>query len=266
MEINRDWGATPAGTGVPPAGTAGATPAGTGVPPADGGAQDPLGEAFFEARRRELAERVSDRRYRHVMGVTETCADLACTYGVDVAKARLAGLLHDWDKGYDDAGICARSREVGLEADPFVVEAMPRVLHGMTAARALGREFPEIPCDVLQAIERHTIAARDMAPLDMVLYVADAIEPTRTAERVWELRDEAGRVPLKTLFFDVYRHWLILMIERGCTLHPSTIDIWNECAVRRAAGKAKASGAQETTTEKRDARKPCAEKKGSPKE
>lgn len=47
----------------------------------------------------------------------------------------MAGLLHDWDKGYDDPGILARADELGMELDAEL-SAMPRVLHGLTAAVA----------------------------------------------------------------------------------------------------------------------------------
>lgn len=197
---------------------------------------DPLSDEFFELRETELAERVTARRFRHSMGVVDACAMLARTYGIDERKARLAGLLHDWDKCYDDDGIRQRAREVGLDADEQALELAPQALHGMTAALALGRAFPEIPADVLQAISRHTVASIDMQPLDMALYVADAIEKNRDPERlgpqVESLRGMVGAVPLEELFFETYRFWTILLLKRTSSLHPDTITVWNEYANR----------------------------------
>ena len=104
---------------------------------------------------------------------------------------------------------------------------MPNVLHGITAAKALGREYPAIPADVLQAIDRHTTAADDMTPLDMVLYVADAIEPGRVFGRIDELRSLVGEVSLEELYFHTYEYWVFLLLERRKPLHPDTIRIWN---------------------------------------
>ncbi len=153
---------------------------------------------------------------------------LADAYGVDRRCARLAGFLHDWDKGYDDAGIRARVKELGLDEtiDPWVVENMPQVLHGMTAAAALAREHPDIPADVIQAIDRHTTAAVDMTPLDMVVYVADAIEDGRRFGRIDELRAAVGKVDLEELFFETYRYWVFLLLEHRRQLHPATITVW----------------------------------------
>lgn len=215
--------------------------AATGGEGAHDAAEDPLGDAFFAARRADLVDRVSKKRLRHIEGVARAAEKLARTYGVDVRKARLAGLLHDWDKGYDDAGIRARVAELALDdvLDPWVVAHMPQVLHGPTAAAALGRTWPAIPRDVLQAIDRHTTAAVDMTPLDMVVYIADAIEESRQYGRIDELRALVGKVSLEELFFSTYEYWVILLIERGKPVHPATITVWNSYAARAAARKGK---------------------------
>lgn len=198
-----------------------------------------LTDEFLAAREAELAERVSPRRLEHIRGVAATARRLARAYGVDERKAYAAGLLHDWDKGYDDAGIRQRARDLGLEGrlGPWIVENMPQVLHAHTAAEALGRQFPEIPADVLQAIDRHTVADVAMEPLDMVLYVADALEPGRRFGRIDELRAAEGEVDLEELFFLTYEYWVYLLLERRRMMHPDTIRIWNTYVARRAPKK-----------------------------
>ena len=198
-----------------------------------------LSEEFFETRKNELAQRVSPKRFAHIMGVVDACERLAHAYGVDARMARLAGLLHDWDKGYDDAGIRARALELGLAGtlDAWVIDNMPQVLHAHTAARALAREFPHIPEEIIRAIDRHTTAAIDMSPLEMVLYVADAIEDGRQFGRIDELRAAVGQVSLEELFFFTYEYWVLLLFERRKQLHPDTIAIWNTLVARRAARK-----------------------------
>lgn len=212
---------------------------GEGAPASAAGNADPFSKAFFKARKKELEKRVSPRRFAHSLGVSDACVQLAETYGVDVPTARLAGLLHDWDKGMDDDQARERVRELGMidEVDPWVVEHMPRVLHSYTAARALGREFPQIPAEILQAIDRHTTAAEDMSPLDMVLYIADAIEPSRQFGRIDELRASVGKLSLEELYYQTYDYWTFLLFERRKPLHPDTMRIWNANALRRQSKK-----------------------------
>lgn len=183
-------------------------------------------EAFFDARRNELEQRVGPRRFAHSLGVAKTAEELARTYGVDENEARIAGLLHDWDKGYDDPGILARAAELDMAIDPEL-QAMPRVLHGMTAAVALGRAFPCLSPAVLQAIDRHTLGAADMTDLDMVIYIADALEPGRKGKRAAKLREAIGTATLQELFVEVYAYWVELIMERRHPMYSKTVAIWN---------------------------------------
>lgn len=208
---------------------------------------DPLSKEFYKARKAELAGRVSERRFNHIMGVAKTAKELAIRYGVDEHKAKLAGLLHDWDKGLDDDEARERVCELGLQSklDPWVVENMPRVLHAHTAAAALARDFPEIPEDVLRAIDRHTTAAEDMSDLDKIIYIADALEPNRKFGRIDELREAAKTATLDELYFQTYEYWTLLLFERRQPLHPDTMRIWNANALRWQAEKKKRKEAGE---------------------
>ena len=141
-----------------------------------GDSAEVLGEAFFKERKAELEQRVSKKRFTHVMGVVEEAEILARAYGVDVREARLAGLLHDWDKAYDDEEIRERVRELGLQVNPWILEHQPRLLHGPTAAAAAprGREYSHFSRHPAGTESHHgrSIWRR----LDMVIYRADALE------------------------------------------------------------------------------------------
>ena len=201
---------------------------------------DALSDAFLEARERDLRERLGRRRYEHTLGVAGTAARLARAYGVDERKARLAGLLHDWDKGYDDPGILARADELGMELDAEL-SAMPRVLHGLTAAVALGRAFPELPPEVLAAVERHTLGAVDMSDLDMIVYIADALEPGRKGKMVQKLREKVGELELRDLFLEVYAYWVQLIMERRHPMYSKTTEIWNSYMPEQEVYRAEAN-------------------------
>lgn len=183
-------------------------------------------DEFYERRREELEGRVGPRRFKHSLGVSQTAGQLARVYDADERAARVAGLLHDWDKGYDDPGILARADELGMVLDDELA-AMPRVLHGLTAAVALGREFPELPSEVLTAVERHTLGAPGMSDLDMILYIADALEPGRKGGVVEGLRTQIGEIELRELFLEVYAYWVRLIMERRHPIYSKTTEIWN---------------------------------------
>lgn len=203
---------------------------------------DVLSDEFYKARSEELAQRVRPKRFKHSMGVSDTAVRLAKRYGFSdefQRKARLAGILHDWDKGYDDEGIRARVGELGLEGeiDPWIVENMPRVLHGPTASRALERQYPDIPKDIIDAIYKHTTASIEMSDLAKIIYIADAIEPSREFDAIGYLRDSIDEVSLDELYLRIYKFWTLALIEHDCVLCPGTLDIWNDLALQVQKGR-----------------------------
>ena len=66
-----------------------------------------------------------------------------------------------------------------------------------------------------------------MAPLAMVVYVADVIEPERTQKGVERLREAVGECSLAELFAEVYAASLSHIITRRRPLHPVTLEVWN---------------------------------------
>ncbi len=202
---------------------------------------DVLSDEYYEARLAEVKERLKPKRFEHTLGVAHTAMELAQTYNGDVRKARLAGLLHDWDKAYDYDEIRVRAKELGVDAsvDPYVLNHMPALLHGPTAAAYLRQAYPEIPAEILQAIERHTAAAVGMSDLDMVLYIADTIEPTRDFKGLDELRDAVGNVPLEELFLLSFKHILAMLVRRNKLVNPDSLQVWNYyiTRAREAAGE-----------------------------
>lgn len=212
----------------------------------NGGAQackddalDVLSPEFFAARRAELETRVKPRRFEHSLGVSETAADMARVYGADEELARLAGLLHDWDKGFDDEGIRARAAELGLTDLLASYYDMPHLLHGPTAAAALARDFPQLPPELLEAIRLHTTGAEDMTDLDMIVYTADAIEPSRDYPGIDKLRKLVGVVDLRELYFSTFQHVLENLVQRRKRIHPDTVTVWNHYVACDRARKAK---------------------------
>lgn len=191
---------------------------------------DIYGKENYQHMKSLLKFRVSSSRYRHSKGVAQTAKYLARIYDQDEKKARMAGILHDWDKGLNNEQARARVRELGLSMPQEVLDDMPFLLHGPTAAAALKRDFPVLGDDVCQAIARHTSGAADMTPLDSIIYVADIIEPNRVygdADGIAELRDQVGNISLDELYFNAFKYTLSFLIERERRLFPGTIDIWN---------------------------------------
>lgn len=191
---------------------------------------DPFGLEAYEVMKELLSHRVGKKRFEHSINVSTVARSLAKQYGVDPDKARLAGILHDWDKGLLNREVCQRAKDLGVEVDPMVLTDMPWLLHGPTAAAALAQEYPQFGSDVFQAIARHTSGAADMSPLDCVIYIADIIEPSRTfgdMEGIERLRTLVGQIPLDVLYFEAFKYTLEFLVSTDRVLYPATIETWN---------------------------------------
>lgn len=180
----------------------------------------------FDEALSAVRERLGERGANHSLRVADAAADLAQTYGVDAKLARLAGLLHDWDRDRPRVELVDAARAGGLSVGP-IDEAVPYLLHARTGAISLAAVFPELPEEVLHAVARHTVGARDMSELDQVVYLADMIEPSRDYPGVEALRDAVGVATLSELFVLGYQQSFMHLVRERRRIHPDTVDVWN---------------------------------------
>lgn len=174
------------------------------------------------------------RRLAHSISVARTAERLAMLYDVDPYLSRVAGLLHDWDKVVPTDELMRRAQRLGLGLGvPY--ERVEPLLHGMVAARELPTRYPQLPPEVWHAIACHTSAAEDMGPLDMVLFVADGIEPLRRGSAgIDRTRSLVGNVSLEDVFWEAFVGGIVYVLEGGRYLYPRTIDVYNSLAQQRA--------------------------------
>ena len=94
------------------------------------------------------------------------------------------------------------------------------------------REWGESDPRLLQAIRLHTTGAVGMSPLDLIVYVADVIEPGRYCAGVDKLRDMVGKVELEELFMATLVYVVGNLIERRKLIHSDTVTVWNHYVAR----------------------------------
>ena len=179
-------------------------------------------QAAFEA----LRDRLDEHAWAHCERVALASGELAAAYGVDTALASLAGLLHDWDRELSADELLAAATEAGIALTP-ADEALPYLLHARTGAHGIAEALPQVPAEVLSAVSRHTLGSPDMSDLEMVVFVADMIEPAREYPGVDELRSVVGSVSLGELFFRAYQQSIAHLVSARRYIHPETVAVWN---------------------------------------
>lgn len=147
-----------------------------------------LARMDLEAMEEKLKGMLTEKRYRHSIGVMETAVEMAEIFGVDVEKARLAGLLHDCAKDIDKNKRIPLCKELGVLLDP-VKKEQRGLIHADLGAKMLETEFGILDVEIIDAVKYHTLGRERMTDLEKILYLADIIEPNRTPfEGIEELR------------------------------------------------------------------------------
>lgn len=168
---------------------------------------------------------MSERRFKHVLGVEETAIALAEKYGASPEKASIAALTHDYAKERSDEEFQLVIRRDGF--DLALLKWNNAIWHGIVGADFVQRELGIDDEEILNAIALHTTGAAEMSLLAKIIYVADFIEPGRDFPGVNEAR-EIALVNLDDVVAYETKHTLTYLIEQGKPIYPKTIETYNK--------------------------------------
>lgn len=200
---------------------------------------EPWESASIKRITNDVKQRLKEKPHRlaHSISVARTAERMATLYDVDPYLATVTGLLHDWDKIVPKDELILRAEHFGIDLGVPLARVEP-LLHGMVAARELPDRYPHLPRDVWHAISCHTSASEDMGPLDMLIFVADGVEPLRRpSPGIAQTRNLIGKVPLEDVFWNAFVGGIVYVLDTDRYLYPGTIDVYNTIAVKRAMRK-----------------------------
>ncbi|MDR0999599.1 MAG: nicotinate-nucleotide adenylyltransferase [Clostridiales bacterium] len=121
---------------------------------------------------------LSDKRWRHTLGVVGEAVKLAERYGANRRKAYAAALFHDCAKEIEPERKRALCKAWNLQIDSVMDEQIG-LTHGLLSAEIARREFAVDDPEILNAICCHTTGAEQMSLLDKILLIADLTELSR---------------------------------------------------------------------------------------
>ena len=125
-----------------------------------------------------LRQALSDRRLSHSIFTAYAARQLARRHQLNEDAAALAGILHDCAKCMTLPQLQTIAKEHRLLLDKETMQSA-NLLHGPVGAVLAESTYGVHNPNVLSAIACHTMGKVGMLPLDMVLYLADKIEPSR---------------------------------------------------------------------------------------
>lgn len=139
----------------------------------------------LEDIKRYAEHALSSQRLNHVRGVVSSISELAKIYGADEHAAKTAAWLHDIAREWDKKHLLEIADKAGVESE---FRSVKELLHGPVAAWLGKTEYGIQENPILDAVYYHTTGRPDMSLLDKLLFVADAIEPSRSYPGVEKIR------------------------------------------------------------------------------
>lgn len=177
---------------------------------------------MYEVIKKDLRERLSEKRYEHCLRVADVARELAGIYEVDLEKAYLAGLVHDIAKEFSVEENQYYINKYGL---PIIEEEFKRIEHSFVGAVYL-KEMYDLDDDILEAVRVHTVGSMKMSLLDKIVFVADKIEPNKDYLGIEEER-RLARIDIDEALIMCLENNYKKLLSSNKRMYPLTVDVIN---------------------------------------
>lgn len=173
----------------------------------------------------KISEKLSDYRYQHVLRVRDYAVKLAKANDVDVDKAEVAALVHDYAKERSDNDFLKVIEAQHM--DPDLINWGNYVWHGIVGAEMIRNELGIVDEDILTAVRQHTTGAgASMNKLSQVIFMADYLELGRDFKGVEEARTITDQSLAQGIKYQIV-HTLARLIHKETSIYPKSLETYN---------------------------------------
>ncbi|MCF8563308.1 bis(5'-nucleosyl)-tetraphosphatase (symmetrical) YqeK [Alicyclobacillus tolerans] len=180
-----------------------------------------------DIRERVRAE-MSPERFSHTEGVVQVAGELAKKFGEDEHRARTAAWIHDIAREWPNEQQQQYAEKIEI---PSGFALIPVLLHGPIAAHLAAEWFGISDQEIHNAIRYHTTGRIGMSNLEMIVCLADAIEPGRHYPGVDRIRELAEKDLVRALA-ESFDSTISYLLERHQPIFPLTVmarnDFWDQ--------------------------------------
>ena len=182
----------------------------------------------------DLKNALSEKRYKHSLGVMKKAEELALIYGIDTNIAKLTGLAHDIGKEFSDEEMLKYARENNIQVDN--VEAVNvGLLHAKIGADICKKKY-NFTIEMQNAIKYHTVGNENMDLLAKIIFVADKTEEGRNYkdeaknEQLQKVRELSKKNIDEALLYEIDSS-LIYTIQKHKLVHTDSILTRNKLLI-----------------------------------
>lgn len=175
---------------------------------------------------RELVKlQLSTDRYNHTLRVTEVAIELAKRFDCNVEDVTIAALLHDCAKDKDERRLRELIQQYGLPEQ--LLDYDIELWHGPVASKIATERLAIKNSNIVNAIYYHTTGRAEMSLVELIVFVADYIEPARSFPGVDEVRENA-QYDIIVAARNALKNTIVFLINKNVTIHPDTFLAYND--------------------------------------
>lgn len=192
-------------------------------------------ESMLAALREDVRRFMSEKRYRHTLGVERAVAKMLPYFESEIDPFYLsaAALLHDITKELSET----EQREIVAKMEMKLSKSQqnsPAILHSYTAEDRIRKEFSFFAKSdaLIRAIRAHTTGEADMSLFDKLLFVADYIEEGREYPKCVCAREllfsmlrsgVSPKIALDKITLSILESTIRFLTERGFAICENTL-------------------------------------------
>lgn len=184
----------------------------------------------YEQIEEDIKNILSEKRFKHSVGVAKRAVELAHIYGEDEEKARLIGITHDIAKEMPKEEALKYVKENGIIFDEIETQE-PSLWHSKIGADIVEKKYG-FTSDMKQAILYHTTGNVDMNTMDKIIYLADKTEENRTKINLEEAV-EISNSNLDEGMLYVLKFMIEYSLKKKSLIHPDTINLMNSIIMNK---------------------------------
>lgn len=183
-----------------------------------------------EKIKEDLKNILSERRYIHSVGVMEMCETLAKIYGVDVEKAKIAGLLHDNAKEMSPEEMLDYVEKNNIEITEIERINTP-ILHGKIGADIAKKKYG-VDKQIEDAIKYHTTTSTKMDTLAKIVFVSDKVELNRkSVDYDLEAERKLAKEDLDATILLILDSNITSLVKKGKLIEHESIETRNKLII-----------------------------------
>ena len=174
----------------------------------------------------DIKKELSEKRYKHSLGVMKKAEELARNYGEDIIKSELVGLAHDIGKELSREEKLEYVKQNNIEIDE-IEKINVGLLHAKIGADICKKRYG-FDEEMQDAIKYHTTGNNNMCMLSKILFVADKIEENRNYkdEQRMKVLEETRKLAIENIdkaLISLIDESLIYTIQKNELIHPNSI-------------------------------------------